>query len=662
MVTLDHGGRHPSEFRLFPPADRAGLVSHLTFVLLSLLVARAALAQPADVLSKRVEGRVAASRTFVFYSDARTNLHDFLVWNARSREPVEPAPECLGSLPAEQRTAFDHAREHYRVFATPAGNRLLLALRYRLAGFGDFGLADSAAIEAALTELQAAAPAYEKCWWPAHDARNRRWVSALEPILRAHEDPLTERLSALYGTQLRRPFPVDIVSYGSFAGADSVVNPDHLLVSSVAPANAGYAALEVVFHEASHTVFGPGLDGRLWTELEAAAKADGAPLEPNFWHAMLFYTTGTAVKTRLAERSIDYEPYVYAQGLFERSWPGFRPPLEREWQPHIEGRVSRAEALKRMVAAHMLPDRGAALVAGSRRFVFYSDLVTNLHDFLLANARSQEPVEPKAACLAGLPPAQRAAFEHARDYYARTLASGAGELVLLSMRWRLANLGNVALADEAQIAAAVAELSSATAAYRACWWPDHDARNRRWVASLLPLLNANEDALRVRIAELYGQPLARSLPVDVVGYTSVDGGSPVLNPHHLLISSARPSTAGYAGLEVLFREASQTIFGLRAPGPLWQTLQQASTSAARRVPDDFQLLLVLFTTGRVVQTRLADQGVTNYTPYVYREGLLEKAAREQREALERVWQPYVDGRVPMTGAVRQLVEALPSSR
>ena len=144
-----------------------------------------------------------------------------------------------------------------------------------------------------------------------------------------------------------------------------MIDPNHLLISSIEPSNAGYAALEVVFHEASHTVFGPGLEGRLWTELEAAAKADGAPLAPNFWHAMLFYTTGSTVKARLAERGIDYEQDLYTEGLFERSWPGFRQPLERLWQQHLDGRVSRMEALKLIVAAHKLPDRGETLVAAS---------------------------------------------------------------------------------------------------------------------------------------------------------------------------------------------------------------------------------------------------------------------------------------------------------
>ena len=617
----------------------------------------AATAQQVE-LPERGEALVATSGAFVFYSDLVANLHDFLVWNALSRDPVEPAPECLAGLPTDQRAAFEDARAHYAVFRTPAGNTLLRALRYRLAGFGDFDWADAATLEAALAVLPPATPAYEQCWWPAHDARNRRWIAALEPMLDAHEEALSTRLSELYGEALQRPLPVDVVGYASFGGGNTVVNPDHILISSAAPANASYSGLELLFHEASHTVFGPRASGPLWSELDAAARADGAPLPSEFDHAMLFYTTGSAVKARLAERGIAYEPYVYTQGLFARAWPGYRGPLERLWQPYVDGRVSRAEALEQLVAAHKLPDRGDAFVAASRTFVLYSDLVTNLHDLLVSNARSPEPIEPKPECLAGLRADQRAAFEHARDYYKQTFANGAGDLVLLSMRWRLAKLGEVSLADPAQIAAAVAELAPATPAYEACWWREHDERNRRWIASLMPLLAANEEALRTRLAELYGWPLARSLPVDVVGYTSADGGGPVVNPHHLLISSARSWNTGNTALEVLLREASQTIFGLRTPGPLWQALQTASTSAGKPVPQDFSNLLLLFTTGKAVQARLAEQSVSDYMPYVYREGVSSAA---YREVLERVWQPYVDGRVPMAEAAKQIIEALPAT-
>lgn len=320
-------------------------------LLLYVFAASAALTQTADSLPDRGGALVAASHTFAFYSDAVTNLHDFLLWNAQSNGPVEPAPNCLAALPLEQRAAFEHALAHYKAFATPAGNRLLIALRYRLAGFGDFGIAEPAAIDASLAQLSLATPAYQRCWWPAHDARNRRWIEALKPLLAAHEDALSDRLSELYGETLNRPFPVDVVSYGSISGADSVVDPDHLLVSSIAPANSGYAALEIAFHEASHTVFGPRLNGRLWTELEAAAQSKGAPLGRNFWHALLFYTTGGAVRARLAEQGVDYEQYVYAQGLFERTWPRYREPLERLWQPYVDGRMPMPEAVRQLVEA-----------------------------------------------------------------------------------------------------------------------------------------------------------------------------------------------------------------------------------------------------------------------------------------------------------------------
>jgi hypothetical protein len=395
--------------------------------------------------------------------------------------------------------------------------------------------------------------------------------------------------------------------------------------------------------------------------VQAAAQADGAPLPGDFWHAMLFYTTGTAVKARLAETGIAYEPYVYTQGLFERSWPWFREPLERWWQPYLDGRAPLTESLSRLVAAHKLPSRGDAFVGASRTFVFYSDLVTNLHDFLVWNARSPEPIEPAPECLAGLPDAQRAAFEHARAHYADAFANGNGELVLLSLRWRLAKLGEVSLTEPAQIDAAIAELATATPAYEKCWWPQHDARNRRWIAGVLPLLEANEAALRARLSELYGWPLARSLPVDVVGHAGPDGGSTVVNPPQLLISNAAGANAGDRGLEAVLHEASHTLFGLRTPGPLWTALQQASSAAAKPLPDELAHLLVFLTTGKAVQARLREQGVRGYEPYVDRERLLERSAPPLRAALEQAWLPYVEARVPMADAAKRLVEALPAS-
>jgi len=619
-----------------------------------LAVLASSVATAKDSLPDRHEVLVATTPAFAFYSDPLFNAHDFLVWNARSREPVDAALDCLAALPADERAAFEHAREHYKVFATPAGERLLLAVRYRLAGFPDSGLADAAAIEAALAEVRTAAPAYRKCWWPAHDARNRRWIAELQPLLAEHESALSKRLGKLYGKKLEQPLPVDVVSYSSFGGANTIVDPNHLLVSSVEPANQGYAALEVVFHEASHTLFGPRLDGRLWAEFDAAAKADGlsSELELSFWHSVLFYTTGSAVKARLAERGVTYDQFLYSQKLFQNSWPAFRASLERVWPPYIDGRASMGTAVKQLIRALELPDRGDAVVAQSHTFVFHSDARANLHDFLLWNARAPAPIEPKPECLAGLPTEQRAAFERARDYYAKAFANGGGELIQLSMHWRLARFGDISITDPAQIAATIAELDPAMPAYRACWWREHDARNRRWIADVLPLLAANEDALRLRLTKLYGRDMQWRLPVDVVGYAGADGGSTVLNPHQVLVSSA--SSSGYSSLEALFREASYTLFSMRTRGALWDALQQASSETKKPIPEYLPRALLFFTTEAAVKARLAEQGIRDYR------GVFEKSASANREVLERVWKPYVDGRVPMADAARQLVEALPA--
>jgi len=59
-----------------------------------------------------------------------------------------------------------------------------------------------------------------------------------------------------------------------------------------------------------------------------------------------------------------------------------------------------------------------------------------------------------------------------------------------------------------------------------------------------------------------------------------------------------------------------------------------------------------------VQARLAAEGVADYRPYAYSEGLFERSWPTLREPLERVWPSYVDGAVPMAEAAQRIVEAL----
>ena len=81
------------------------------------------------------------------------------------------------------------------------------------------------------------------------------------------------------------------------------------------------------------------------------------PLPRDFWHALLFFTTGKGLQARLAEHGVaDYAPYVYSEGLFDRSWLAFRAPLERVWQPCVDGRVPITEAARQIVEALQAPE------------------------------------------------------------------------------------------------------------------------------------------------------------------------------------------------------------------------------------------------------------------------------------------------------------------
>jgi hypothetical protein len=639
--------------------------------LTTLTVIPAGAAEPGD------DSLVGTTANLEFHSDFWMNLHHVLyaaAWDRRPEKGVaRAAGESVGfetALSQDEQRAWDTAVDVYARDVAPKD----LLFDYQLTdvkialGEANEDLAGVALPAALKTALTTAAPIYRAHAWTSDDRANRAWAAEARQHVEELAPEVTRALAARFGTVWpTSPVRVDAVRVGIRQGAYTTIGPpDWIVISTSDPNNQAWAQAEVAFHETSHLLIHP-----VEQALYVAGRDLHVAVPRVLWHVVLFYTVGEVTREALSRRGVAYEPYLYKTGLFDRAWPTYRPAIESVLPDFVAGKATREDMARALVraaadadksaaaAAPKLPNRGEALVAASGTFSFYSDVRTNLHAFLVWNARSPEPIEPKPECLAGLPPGQRAAYEHAHDYYAKAFANGAGELVLLSMRWRLAKYGEINLANPAQIAATVAELEHATPAYEACWWPEHDARNRRWVANLLPRLEANESALRARLAELYGRELARALPVDVVGYANADGAGAVVNPHLLFVSSAARANQGNSSLEMLFQSASHTLFGQRTPGSLWTALQQAAGAAGKPLPQGFSDLLELFTTGKGVQARLAEQGVRDYVPHVYIKGFFERSPPAYREVLERAWQPYVDGRASMDAAVKQLVEALP---
>ena len=311
-------------------------------------------------------GRAPIRKTphFAFYSDLDTNLNDALIAAGVARKAAKPelfraGPEtaCFDKLAPSARAGWNGAVTYYTEVVSPAsfGDRRQYLLRAQLAGFDDDlrDPADREYAEIARSFRAAAAPAFRACRWTAQDEKNRRWISDLDSLLRAHEQAIASRLERLYGREWRPlPIPVDVVETVDWSGANSVLREPmtgHLLIST---ANQGLDALEVVFHESSHLLMGRGAPVK--QALEKAASDAGYRLPGELWHIVLFYTTGEVVRQRLEEAGKSgYRTMVFA--IFDRgAWPGYREPLEAAWRPYIDGKRS-------------LSDAAAALIEGVRR-------------------------------------------------------------------------------------------------------------------------------------------------------------------------------------------------------------------------------------------------------------------------------------------------------
>jgi hypothetical protein len=311
--------------------------------------AAAALQDPADP--------VHASRLFRFHSDFWLNLHHTLHAQARARlgapdtrraaiAAAAADTAALATLPRDERRGWDQALAAYGRGVASRDllfNRGLEAVKNRLSllGAAEPG-SDPALPPTVAAALEAAAPAYRRGWWPAHDAANRRWVAALEPLLRGHEDALAPRLAAALGASWPAdPIRVDVSAYANWAGAYTTLEPTHVVISSTAPGNAGPLALETVFHEAGHALVHDLRDA-----IAAEARAAGAEPPERLWHSVLFYTAGELVRGRLP----DLVPYAEAFGLWERGdGPRELEALREEWQPWLDGNGSFRGAVRRVV-------------------------------------------------------------------------------------------------------------------------------------------------------------------------------------------------------------------------------------------------------------------------------------------------------------------------
>jgi hypothetical protein len=275
-----------------------------------------------------------AASPFAFHHGFWLSLHLRLYGESGPRGPRDPLddPTWLEAV-AAYKAAFPQ-RDMLALLADDA----LVAAERVLADVPDDG-APSGIDPVLAAALAHAAPVYRARRWPDDRARAEAWIAAVTPLVAAHGAALAATIGETYHDPWpSEPVRVEVVPYAGFVGAYTVVQPTLIAVSSRDDRNHGDAALEILFHEASHARVGP---------LRTALRDVCPTAPPTLWHALLFYSTGEVVKRRLGP---SYVPYAEKNGLWERAadWRGLLPIFRAAWQPTLDGARPFDEGVRRV--------------------------------------------------------------------------------------------------------------------------------------------------------------------------------------------------------------------------------------------------------------------------------------------------------------------------
>ncbi|HUR80829.1 MAG TPA: hypothetical protein VM733_08685 [Thermoanaerobaculia bacterium] len=191
--------------------------------------------------------------------------------------------------------------------------------------------------------LQQAAPVYRARLWKEDDARNRFWTRVAVVMLDEAGAEMARGISRVYGTTFPKRIDMEVAPFVDEYGAATPDAHDGKYLTVVAsndPAYQGFNALEMMFHEPMHH-----FDQAMLRDIDAAA--NGAKVPRNLSHALLFYTSGELARRAWAKRGIVYTPI--ANEVANRAWKDLIAPIEKDWTPVLDGKVSRAKALQSLI-------------------------------------------------------------------------------------------------------------------------------------------------------------------------------------------------------------------------------------------------------------------------------------------------------------------------
>lgn len=316
------------------------------------------------------------------------------------------------------------------------------------------------------------------------------------------------------------------------------------------------------------------------------------------------------------------------------------------------------------------PDAGARLEAHAAAcsarpvppFTFGSSFWLNLHNVLfregkrLRGVRNERPSARPVVSLDGLrvrepTPDEAAVWREAAEFYARAVVDGPHpDSVVIRVADRLADvvepgdLERVALDPEHRRV-----LAAAAPVYRAVWWPEHDAYNRRWIARAGALV-AGAPCVLAGLADALDVPWpAGPIRVEATVYASWFGAYTTLLRPMVTVASNTEGADGLSGLETLVHEGGHVLLPA-----LEARLAAVAAAEGVEIPRGLPHLLLFHTAGWLVR-----DAAPGHLPNADRLGIWENGRRTRgfRSALDETWTPRLEGRAALDDALVALLRA-----
>jgi hypothetical protein len=310
------------------------------------------------------------------------------------------------------------------------------------------------------------------------------------------------------------------------------------------------------------------------------------------------------------------------------------------------------------------PAQTRTALRSSPIFVFHSDeFWLNLHHFLYVLGRAQNktrdasrdavagaPVDQENG-LASLKPNERTIWHEAVAWYAT--GPSRKDLVfddpLPEVTNTLVRVGKVKSPAGAGVDPSLAAvLARAAPIYRKAWWPKHRAANQAWQTAIQLLVKKYGAPILTFITNAYGMEWpAGGYGVHLSAYSNWAGAYSTKG-NLLVVSSLNVGTEGTNGLETVFHEGMHQWDDL-----VLEALREQAQRIGKPVPANLSHALIFFTAGEAVH-----RVVPEHLRYADKFGVWRRGWTRERDALEEIWKPYLDGHGTRDEAFAELIKRL----